>query len=67
MTSSLLPHRYFLGKEIKLLLEDFLPAGEYTIQWDGKDDKGNVLPGGVYFIQMKAGEYQQTIKTVLLK
>jgi hypothetical protein len=56
-----------LGKEIKLLLEDYLPAGEYNIQWNGKDDKENLLPGGVYFIQMQAGEYRQTIKSVLLK
>ena len=56
-----------LGKEIRLLLEENLPTGEYTIQWDGKDDKGNFLPGGVYFIQMKADNYQHTIKSVLLK
>jgi len=56
-----------LGKEIKLLLDENLPSGEHTVQWDGKDDKGNTLPGGVYFIQMKAGDYRQTIKTVLLK
>ncbi|MGB5286864.1 MAG: FlgD immunoglobulin-like domain containing protein, partial [Ignavibacteriaceae bacterium] len=56
-----------LGKEIKLLLDNNLPAGEYTTQWDGKDDEGNILPGGVYFIQMTAGKYRQTIKTILLK
>ncbi|MGB5529333.1 MAG: FlgD immunoglobulin-like domain containing protein, partial [Ignavibacteriaceae bacterium] len=56
-----------LGKEIKLLLDNNLPAGEYTTQWDGKDDEGNILPGGVYFIQMTAGKYRQTIKSVLLK
>jgi FlgD Ig-like domain/FG-GAP-like repeat len=56
-----------LGKEIKLLLNENLPAGEHSVQWDGKDDKGNILPGGVYFIQLKAGEYRQTIKAVLLK
>jgi hypothetical protein len=56
-----------LGKEIKLLLEENLPAGEYTIQWDGKDSKGNLLPGGVYFIQITAGEFRHTIKSVLLK
>ena len=56
-----------LGKEINMLLKDNLPAGEYTVQWDGKDNKGNLLPGGVYFIQMTAGNYRQTIKTVLLK
>ena len=56
-----------LGKEIKLLLDDKLPTGEYSVKWDGKDDEGNILPGGVYFIQMTAGNYRQTIKSVLLK
>ncbi|MGB5529332.1 MAG: FG-GAP-like repeat-containing protein [Ignavibacteriaceae bacterium] len=56
-----------LGKEIKLLLDKNLPTGEYIVQWDGKDDEGNILPGGVYFIQMTAGNYRQTIKSVLLK
>lgn len=56
-----------LGKEIKLLLEENLPTGEHTIRWDGKDNESNILPGGVYFIQMKVGNYRQTIKSVLLK
>jgi hypothetical protein len=56
-----------LGKEIKLLLKENLPPGEHKIQWDGKDNEGSPLPSGIYFIQMKAGEYQQTIKSVLLK
>jgi hypothetical protein len=56
-----------LGKEIKKLLNENLPAGEYTIQWDGKDYEGNHLTGGVYFIQMIAGNYHKTIKTILLK
>lgn len=56
-----------LGKEIKLLLNSNLPAGEYTIQWNGKDNEGHPFSGGVYFIQMIAGDYQKTIKTVLLK
>lgn len=56
-----------LGKEIKTLLDEYLPAGEHIVQWEGKDDKGNILPGGVYFIQMIAGGYQKTIKTIFLK
>lgn len=56
-----------LGKEIKLLLQENLPSGEYTIHWNGKDNKGSSLPSGIYFIQMQAGEYQQTIKGLLLK
>ena len=56
-----------LGKEIRSLLEDTLSPGEHMISWDGKDDKENILPGGVYFIQMIAGKYQKTIKTIFLK
>jgi hypothetical protein len=56
-----------LGKEIKTLLNENLPAGEYTIEWNGKDNEGNDLSGGVYFIQMIAGDYHKTIKTILLK
>jgi photosystem II stability/assembly factor-like uncharacterized protein len=56
-----------LGKEIKTLLDENLPAGEYIIQWHGKDNEGNYLSSGIYFIQMIAGDYQKTIKTVLLK
>jgi hypothetical protein len=56
-----------LGKEITTLLSEYLPAGEYTVQWNGDDNKENILPGGVYFIQMIAGSYQKTIKTILLK
>lgn len=56
-----------LGKDIKLLLEEDLSAGEYNIQWNGKDDEGNTLSGGIYFIRMIVGRYQKTIKTVFLK
>lgn len=64
-----------LGKEVRTLLDKELPAGEYTINWDGKDSDGNILTSGVYFIRMlanpdlsgTAGSFQKTIKTLLLK
>ncbi len=56
-----------LGKEIKLLLKEELPAGEHEVQWNGKDNYNRGLPSGIYFIKMTAGSYQKTIKTILLK
>lgn len=56
-----------LGKEITTLVNEYLPSGKQAITWDGKDNNGNTVSSGVYFIQMTAGVYRQTIKAVLLK
>ncbi len=56
-----------LGKEITTLVNEYLPSGKQAITWDGKDNNGNTVSSGVYFIQMTAGSYRKTIKAVLLK
>lgn len=56
-----------LGKEITTLLEKELSPGSYTISWDAKDSKGQLLPSGVYLIRMAADNYTKTIKALLLK
>ena len=56
-----------LGKEVRNLLDKELPAGEYTVEWDGKDSNSNILNSGVYFIRMKASGFQKTIKSILMK
>lgn len=32
--------------------------GSYTLSWDGKDDKGNVLPAGTYTLLVEAAREQ---------
>ncbi|PIW69088.1 MAG: hypothetical protein COW08_09025 [Ignavibacteriales bacterium CG12_big_fil_rev_8_21_14_0_65_30_8] len=56
-----------LGKEVKVLLIEELPRGIYSIQWNGKDNDGNILSNGTYLIRMLAGSHKKIIKTVLLK
>lgn len=37
------------GRLIRTLLDARMPAGRHDTRWDGRDDQGRQLPGGVYF------------------
>ena len=56
-----------LGREIAILVNENQKAGFKTIQWDGQDQLGESVGGGVYLCQIEAGNFIQTKKMVLLK
>lgn len=51
-----------LGEEIKILLNEYKPAGSYEI-----DFNANGLVSGVYFYRIISGSYAETKKMVLLR
>ena len=51
-----------LGKEIKTLVYDEKPAGYYEIEFNAEG-----LPSGVYLYKIKAGQFSETKKMLLLK
>ncbi len=56
------------GRRCRTLLSDVAyPGGDARVMWDGRDDSGQLVPGGVYFYEIKAGEYRATRKMTLLK
>lgn len=56
-----------VGELVATLLKGMLSAGEHQINWDGRDTNGEQTPTGVYFYQVKSGDYSQTRKMVLLR
>ena len=56
-----------LGSEIKSLVSDYQPAGNYTVAWDGKDESGIIVPSGVYLYSLKTGTSVESKKMVLLR
>ena len=55
------------GKMVKTLVDEFKPAGRYSIQWNGRSDNGALMASGVYFYRLKTRDFEQTRKMVLLK
>jgi hypothetical protein len=55
------------GQLVKTLVNEQQNRGEYSVQWNGKDHRGNDLPTGVYIAKMVADSYEQTMKMMLIR
>jgi hypothetical protein len=51
-----------LGQEIKTLINGKMDAGTYKAEWQANNNSS-----GIYFYQMKAGDFSSTKKLILLK
>jgi hypothetical protein len=55
------------GHEVRTLVNSSFGTGEHTVTWNGLGNDGNLMPSGVYFYRLEAGEFSETRKLVLLK
>ncbi|MFN3134518.1 MAG: PQQ-binding-like beta-propeller repeat protein, partial [Candidatus Kryptonium sp.] len=62
-----------LGRKVKTLIDANLDPGRKVIKWDGRDDEGEIVSSGVYFITIFATsleserEFRGNAKVLLLK
>jgi hypothetical protein len=56
-----------LGQEVIKLVDGVQPQGYHEITWDGRNGKGLTVSSGIYFYRMKAGDFIETRKMILLK
>ena len=56
-----------LGKRIKSLSINKKEPGRHSFNWYGKNDYGNKVSTGIYFLQLTAGQETQVKKMLLLK
>ena len=56
-----------LGRKVTTLVSEKQDAGKKTVTWNATNDQGKPVSAGVYLYQIRAGEYMQTKKMVLLK
>jgi hypothetical protein len=55
------------GARVRTVLDENRPAGAHTVRWNGRNDAGNAVASGIYFVRMQAGAYSSVRKLVLLK
>jgi len=56
-----------LGRKIVGLIDREFEPGRYKFTWNGRDTDGNEVSSGIYFYRIKAGEYVETRKMMMLK
>lgn len=56
-----------LGRKVRTLVSERLSSGYKSVIWDGKNDDGNDVASGVYFYQLRVGDFSEPKKMVLLK
>jgi hypothetical protein len=55
-----------IGREVKILLDGYVPIGTYQIEWDGTDSKGTRVTNGTYFCQLRGEDRGASTKKMIL-
>ena len=55
------------GREVSELVDTRLPAGEYSMSWDGQDGNGAELPAGVYLYRAELGDDVESGRITLVR
>ncbi len=55
------------GREVKELVNKYSAPGEYSVIWNGTNNKGKAVASGTYYYEIKAGKFKQSKKMQLIK
>ena len=56
-----------LGQKVRTLLSDRIEAGYHSVVWDGRNDEGRAVASGIYIYKFEAGNFNRTMKLMILK
>jgi hypothetical protein len=55
------------GQFVRELNSGYLPKGDHSVLWDGRDDCGNAVASGLYFYRLQTREASITKRMLLMK
>ena len=56
-----------LGQEVVTLVDEYMPAGNHSVSWNGRSSDGASVSSGVYFYRINANDFAKTKKMMMLK
>ncbi len=56
-----------LGRQVASLVNAYQAPGSYTVEWNGRNGRGEILASGVYFYSFQAGNFRKVKKMLYLK
>jgi hypothetical protein len=56
-----------MGQRVSTMVQEYRPAGYHVVSWDGTNDHGLPVSGGIYYYRLEAAGQTQIRKMVYLK
>jgi len=56
-----------VGQRVRTLVDEEMEFGNYVVDWDGKDENAHWVSSGIYFYRMKAEDFSDIKKMLLVK
>jgi len=55
------------GRLVRTLVNGFVGGGPRDIEWNGRDNRGQDVPSGVYFYRLVLADGMESMKMLLLR
>ena len=56
-----------MGPQVRELVNAPQSSGRHQATWEGRDERGAQVANGVYFYELRAGEFRARRKMILIK
>ena len=55
------------GRLIRTIADQYIDAGSYSADWDGKNEDGETVASGIYLAHIEAPEFSKSYKIAVVK
>lgn len=55
------------GQEVRTLVARQMTPGEYAVEWNGRDNSGQIVPSGIYLYKLRINGFEQTRRMSFVK